>query len=775
MNRRRASRHGGGRPALLVYGVCAVYLYCLGALVAWAALPAVTGLTPTLIVSGSMAPAINAGDLVLIGSLGGRPVDTGSVVTFDDPTHAGRLLTHRIATVNADGTYRTRGDANPKQDSTSIPASRIRGVGRVLVPAVGLPLVWLKANAWLQLGLWLAGTVVALGYLRVQARWLPSLSHWSTRLDAPTRPAPRTPRHRRPRPVGLPRLRGSVALFAVAVVAAAALPQPEESQASFTAPTANPDNNWGAASSLCNEGTQTLHPVADARVTDTITTPAGTATTLGVKNKNSVERSLLDFDLPGVGGCTVAATLRLHVSSGQTGQTLRARGAAAAWTESTVIWSSQPGLTGPSADTPSAGGGSWVQFDVSAFVDELRTGTLHGFVVHDASEGAGGPARAHVFSSREAASNKPELVLNLTGTPMPAAPSALSAAAETSTRIGLSWTDNTGGSGDFRIERSAGGADTWTIVGTVAAGTTSYVDTNLDPSTTYDYRVRATGSGGVSTPSNVASATTPAAPSPPEAPTGLSATATGVGTVALAWTDVATNEDGYTIQRSPAGAATWTDVTTTGPGATSHTDTALQASTAYDYRVRAYNGGGTSAWSSTVRATTHGCATLPADTLTPVADNSVISGGYADTNFGTDPAIFYIYSLSGTNGRALVRFPAPALPGGCAVTSATLRLYVAAPTAGRTLEAYKVAAAWGETTSTWNNQPVTTGAPVTTASPPAAGWISWDVTSLLTGAGTGLPDGVLLRDSVEDAATAQSQQMSPREGTNPPQLVVRFD
>ena len=38
------------------------------------------------------------------------------------------------------GDYVTRGDANPHADSTAVPPDTISGVGRVLVPIIGIPL-----------------------------------------------------------------------------------------------------------------------------------------------------------------------------------------------------------------------------------------------------------------------------------------------------------------------------------------------------------------------------------------------------------------------------------------------------------------------------------------------------------------------------------------------------------------------------------------------------------------------------------------------------------
>jgi hypothetical protein len=90
----------------------------------------------------------------------------------------------------------------------------------------------------------------------------------------------------------------------------------------------------------------------------------------------------------------------------------------------------------------------------------------------------------------------------------PDAPTNLTAAAVSPVQINLSWTDNSSDEDGFQIQRSLTGV-TWTPFTSVAANTTSYVNTGLTPLTTYYYRVRAYNDDGESDYSNVASATTP--------------------------------------------------------------------------------------------------------------------------------------------------------------------------------------------------------------------------------------------------------------------------
>jgi signal peptidase len=45
---------------------------------------------------------------------------------------------------NPDGTFTTRGDANRVADSTHVPAANLVGLARLRLPAVGLPVLWLR-------------------------------------------------------------------------------------------------------------------------------------------------------------------------------------------------------------------------------------------------------------------------------------------------------------------------------------------------------------------------------------------------------------------------------------------------------------------------------------------------------------------------------------------------------------------------------------------------------------------------------------------------------
>jgi predicted phage tail protein len=98
------------------------------------------------------------------------------------------------------------------------------------------------------------------------------------------------------------------------------------------------------------------------------------------------------------------------------------------------------------------------------------------------------------------------------GPPQP--PTGLTATAKL-VKINLSWTAPTNDGGStitgYMIERSTNNGSTWsTPVSNTGSTGTTYSDTNVLPLTTYTYRVSAINDVGTSSPSNTASASTPA-------------------------------------------------------------------------------------------------------------------------------------------------------------------------------------------------------------------------------------------------------------------------
>jgi hypothetical protein len=198
-----------------------------------------------------------------------------------------------------------------------------------------------------------------------------------------------------------------------------------------------------------------------------------------------------------------------------------------------------------------------------------------------------------------------------------AAPTNLSATA-TASSIALKWQDNTTAATAYTVERSPDGVNWTVLTSTLAANATTYTDNTVG---SWYYRVKATNASGSSGYSNTISvATVPAAAS------NLNAVASSTSlAVDLSWTDNASTETAYTVERSANGGSTWSVLTSTLPGGTqSYSDTSVAPVTTYSWRVKATNGSGSSAYSNVASATSPNGPPPPA---APSNLTATVSGG----------------------------------------------------------------------------------------------------------------------------------------------------
>jgi acid phosphatase type 7 len=91
----------------------------------------------------------------------------------------------------------------------------------------------------------------------------------------------------------------------------------------------------------------------------------------------------------------------------------------------------------------------------------------------------------------------------------------------------------------------------------------------------------------------------------PAAPTNLSATTVSRSQINLSWVDNSDNETGFKIERCKNATCTnFVQVAQVGANVTTFANTGLTKNTTYNYRVRAFNAGGNSAYSNTANART---------------------------------------------------------------------------------------------------------------------------------------------------------------------------
>ncbi len=123
----------------------------------------------------------------------------------------------------------------------------------------------------------------------------------------------------------------------------------------------------------------------------------------------------------------------------------------------------------------------------------------------------------------------------------------------------------------------------------------------LTDNTTYYFCAIASNGGGTVFGSVLSFTTAPA--SAPSAPTGVTATNVSGTENTISWTDTSNNELWFEVQRSQNGGA-YTQIATTSANATSYSDTGATADQTYQYRVRAFNIVGNSAFAQSNQVVT---------------------------------------------------------------------------------------------------------------------------------------------------------------------------
>ena len=92
--------------------------------------PMLAGRAPLIVLTDSMYPKIESGDLIVIKSEEPNNIVVGDVISFFDPDGNGTsVVTHRVVEILTDGglKFRTKGDANNTEDQTPVPAENLVG------------------------------------------------------------------------------------------------------------------------------------------------------------------------------------------------------------------------------------------------------------------------------------------------------------------------------------------------------------------------------------------------------------------------------------------------------------------------------------------------------------------------------------------------------------------------------------------------------------------------------------------------------------------------
>jgi len=130
-------------------------------------------------------------------------------------------------------------------------------------------------------------------------------------------------------------------------------------------------------------------------------------------------------------------------------------------------------------------------------------------------------------------------------------------------------------------------------------------------------------------------------PERPWLPTNLTATAISTNQINLGWSDNATNETGFKLERKTGAGGSYALLAALPANSTNHSDTTAKPGTTYFYRLSATNAAGASAYCDEAGATTVGFG-LPAITTHPQSQTNFVGATVtlSVTASGTPP-LFY--------------------------------------------------------------------------------------------------------------------------------------
>lgn len=212
-------------------------------------------------------------------------------------------------------------------------------------------------------------------------------------------------------------------------------------------------------------------------------------------------------------------------------------------------------------------------------------------------------------------------------TPSPSAPT-LTATKVSETQINLTWTDSNSDETGYEIWRCEGsGCDpkSGTLIASLSANSTDYININLNINTTYRYivtvyKIAGGCSGGRwSLDSNIYEITTTVTP-----PSYLTAIALNTTQISLSWTDNSSTETGFKIYRCVGtGCSDYQLLATVTASSISYVDNSACKNTTYRYKITAYGSGWESGFSNEVSVTTPDTSIPSKPSLTVLNHNSI--------------------------------------------------------------------------------------------------------------------------------------------------------
>lgn len=115
--------------------------------------PDFAGMLPLIVLTDSMSPVIDSGDLIICSTVEAEDVKEKDIISFFDPAGNGTsIVTHRvIEVIEADGQrmFRTKGDFNNTEDKDLVPGDKLVGTYKMRIPGAGHVAMFMQSTAGL--------------------------------------------------------------------------------------------------------------------------------------------------------------------------------------------------------------------------------------------------------------------------------------------------------------------------------------------------------------------------------------------------------------------------------------------------------------------------------------------------------------------------------------------------------------------------------------------------------------------------------------------------
>ncbi len=135
--------------------------------------PSVGQFFPLIVLTDSMYPEIQSGDLIICRTAEPEDIAAGEVIAFFDPAGNGTsIVTHRVTEVtqeNGSRAWKTKGDANNAEDRALVPAENLVGVYRSRIAGAGNIAMFMQTTQGLILCV-ICPIVVLVGYDVIRRR-----------------------------------------------------------------------------------------------------------------------------------------------------------------------------------------------------------------------------------------------------------------------------------------------------------------------------------------------------------------------------------------------------------------------------------------------------------------------------------------------------------------------------------------------------------------------------------------------------------------------------